>query len=160
MDDTSRGRSWYRKLTQDWPCALGDWAWWACVVVPADFLNRQTLRKVLHIFAITVLVLAFWQIVGAFDALVFSADLVLYLDVMTPVLLLALKEQIGAAVYEAQRTMRYIMQSAAKNAARWRRFGRRQLHRRRIASQAGRKGGEDREGDGFFGPLPASLQFA
>jgi hypothetical protein len=78
------------------------------VVQFAAFLNRLTLRRMLEIFAITLLVLVFIQTLPIDLAFLFAGDTLMYLEIVTLSSLLAAGIRVRAL-------LRYLAQSA-KNA--------------------------------------------
>ncbi len=99
---------WWQKWTVDRPAAFGDWLWIVFVVQFADFVNRLTLRRVLEIFAITVLTLAFIQTFPIDLAFLFAGDTLMYLEIVTLTSLLAANLRIRVLLH-------YLAQSS-KNA--------------------------------------------
>jgi hypothetical protein len=102
-------RDWWQKWTVDKPAAFGDWLWTVFVVQLADFLNRLTLRRVLEIFAITLLALAFMQTFPIDLAFLFAGDVLMYLEIVTLTSLVAASIRVRALLH-------YLAQSS-KNAA-------------------------------------------
>jgi hypothetical protein len=96
-------RDWWQKWTVDKPAAFGDWLWMAFVVQFADFLNRLTLRRVLEIFAITVLALFFVQTFPIDLAFLFAGDILMYLEIVAVASLVAASVRVKALLqYLAQ----------------------------------------------------------
>jgi hypothetical protein len=101
-------RDWWQKWTVDKPAAFGDWLWMVFVVQFADFLNRLTIRRVLGIFAITVLALFFVQTFPIDLAFLFAGDILMYLEIV------ALASLVAASV-RVKALLQYLAQSS-KNA--------------------------------------------
>jgi len=82
----------WRKLTIDWPCALGDWLWANLVVAPAMFLDWLTIRRAARIILQFALVMAFFlffeQIAALHIASLFAVDANAYLDLFAAIFLL------------------------------------------------------------------------
>jgi hypothetical protein len=78
------------------------------VVQFAAFLDRLTLRRVLEIFAITLLALAFVQTFPVDLAFLFAVDILMYLEIATLASLVAANVRVRAL-------LRYVAQSS-KNA--------------------------------------------
>jgi hypothetical protein len=72
-------------------------------VVPADFLNRITLGKMLRILAIVILAVAVAQTVPLDLAILYAGDLLVYFEVFTAVSLLAAQGRARAAWYLIRR---------------------------------------------------------
>jgi hypothetical protein len=88
----------WRKLTVDWPCALGDWLWATLVVAPAAFLDCLTYRSVfkmaLRIGFFAVLLFYFQEIVSFDLTFLFYIDVTAYPEIAaTLFVLLSLSPQ-------------------------------------------------------------------
>jgi hypothetical protein len=112
--------NWWRKLTLDWPCALGDWLWWALVVVPADFLNWLTFKRAILIVGMILFFFSACQILGASDAFVFAGDAMLYFDVVTTILLVAVRGHTRQIVSAVARQVRATAAEASGMLSRYR----------------------------------------
>ena len=88
----------WRKLTVDWPCALGDWLWANLVVAPATFLDWLTIRRVARVILQFALIVAFFlffeQIAALHLASLFAIDANAYLDLFVAIFLLASRGQV------------------------------------------------------------------
>lgn len=98
FDCANMKTDWRRKISIDWPCALGDWLWGMLVVSPAHFLDRLTLKRVAMIAGLLVLVYGFGQVFALEIAVVFAADAMVYFDVLTAVMLISAKRRIRDVV--------------------------------------------------------------
>ena len=88
----------WKKLTIDWPCALGDWLWPNFVVAPASFLDWLTLRRaariVLQIALFVALLVYFQQIFPTDLTFLFTMDANVYLDVFVAVFVFVARGQL------------------------------------------------------------------
>jgi hypothetical protein len=73
------------------------------VVLPADFLDRLTLRKIIAFLPIAVLVVAFAHNVPLPPEILFLGDALAYLDILTIIFLLAAIGRAGAGLYVVRR---------------------------------------------------------
>ena len=102
----------WRKLTRDWPCAMGDILWWAFVTAPKASLERLTLPRVLVLFAIIFLACLFAQM-GSFDfAFVLTGDTIFYLEILSAVMLAAARGHVRVAVHAVMRWVRETVRNA------------------------------------------------
>jgi len=129
----------WRKLTIDWPCALGDWLWAVLVVAPAAFLDRLTFRLILRIVAqialIAVLFMYFEDIAALHLTMLFTFDVTAYLEIATTVFFLVARGHAWQAIVAMWRSINLVLQNWSKMLLR---FGTRQ---RRNANAMRRKKG-------------------
>jgi hypothetical protein len=92
-------KSWWRRWTVDRPAAFGDWLWLVLVVLPADFLDRLTIRKLLAFIPFAILAIAIAHNVPLPPEILFLGDALAYLDILTLVFLLAALGRAGAILY-------------------------------------------------------------
>ena len=151
-------KNWWWRWTVERPAALGDWLWLVLVVLPADFLDRLTFRKVVALLLpLAILTIAFAHNVPLPPEVLFLGDAFAYLDVLTILLMLA---ALGRA-----RQLLYVVHIALANAARSLAKAlvpetrRTDARHRRARDEGGRKrpprGSTGSEGDGFLFPCGA-----
>jgi hypothetical protein len=92
-------KSWWWRWTVERPAAFGDWLRLMLVVLPADFLNRLTVRKIIALIPLAILIIAFAHHVPLPPEIVFLGDALAYLDILTIVLVLAAIARAGAILY-------------------------------------------------------------
>jgi len=138
----------WRKLTIDWPCALGDWLWLHVIVAMATFLERLTLRRVVLYVGLLVLVIAFAQAMPAEFAYVFAGDTLTYLEIASAAVIAATRGQVRLALKRA--TQAVVRFAAGLRLAR-RRPGERG---RRAVRAAARRGRADGGGSSKDDPAP------
>lgn len=90
---------WRHKLSIEWPCAVGDWLWWAVVVAPAQFLNWLTFKRVAMIAGLLVFVYGFGQIFAIDIAIVFATDAMIYFDVLTAVTVISARQHVRRSLH-------------------------------------------------------------
>jgi hypothetical protein len=105
-------KNWWWKWTVERPAAFGDWLW-LVVVLPADFLDRLTIRKVIAFVPVVILVIAFAHNVPLPPQILFIGDALAYLDILTIVFFLAAIGRAGAILY----FMRQIVGNAVRGLA-------------------------------------------
>ncbi|MBA2587602.1 MAG: hypothetical protein H0U98_03160 [Alphaproteobacteria bacterium] len=93
-------KDWWHKITIDWPCALGDWLWWALVVAPANFIDGLTRRRVLHVIGFVLLLIFFQQVVMFDLTFLFGLDLGLLMEVAAAIFVLSARDR-GRALAHA-----------------------------------------------------------
>lgn len=96
----------WRKLTVDWPCALGDWLWLNLVVAVAAFLGRLTFRRIVLFVGLLILTIAFAQIASVDFAFVFAGDMMFYLEVASAVVIVATRGLLRQAANVAAQAVR------------------------------------------------------
>jgi hypothetical protein len=89
----------WQKWTIDKPAALGDWLWIVFVVQFAAFLDQLTFRRVLEIFAITLLALFFVQTFPIDLAFLFAGDILMYLEIVALASLVAASVRVKALLH-------------------------------------------------------------
>src|SRR5215472_5276504 len=82
-------KNWWWTWTVERPAAFGDWLWLMLVVLPADLLNRLTVRKAIAFIPVVVLILAFAHNIPLPPEILFLGDALAYFDVLTIIFLLA-----------------------------------------------------------------------
>ena len=115
---------WWRKLTFEWPVALGDRLWWALVMTPAEFLNALTVKRVfwkaVWFAAIVVLVYGLAQTFPLDTALVFAGDTMIYLEIVTAIMFVAARAHVRVTLDVARHRIRDAAQSLSRNFIRYR----------------------------------------
>ena len=87
----------WRKLTRDWPCALGDILWWTFVTAPKASLEKVTLSRALIFSALFFLAFLFARM-GSFDfVFLLGGDTIFYLEIVSAVMLAAARGHIRVA---------------------------------------------------------------
>jgi hypothetical protein len=104
-------KDWWWRWTVEKPAAFGDWLWLVLVVLPAERLERLTIRKIIALLPIAVLAIAFAHNIPLPPEILFLGDALAYLDILAIVLLLAAMGRAGAILYLVRRM--------AGDAARW-----------------------------------------
>jgi hypothetical protein len=104
-------KNWWRRWTVERPAAFGDWLWLALVVLPANVLDRLTVRKVIVLSPVAILAIAFAHNIPLPPAIVFPGDALAYLDILTILFMLAAIGRAGALLY--------FVRQATGNALRW-----------------------------------------
>jgi hypothetical protein len=92
-------KNWWWRWTVERPAALGDWLWRLLVVLPADFLDRLTIRKIIAFVPLVIFIIAFAHNIPLPPEIVFLGDALAYLDVLTILFLLAAMGRAGAILY-------------------------------------------------------------
>ena len=92
-------KDWWWRWTVEKPAAFGDWLWLVLVVLPAEKLERLTIRKIIALLPILAVVIAFAHNIPMPPEIVFLGDALAYLDILTIVLLLAAIGRLGAFLY-------------------------------------------------------------
>jgi len=92
-------KNWWWIWTVERPAAFGDWLWLMLVVLPADFLNRLTVRKVIAFIPVVILIVAFAHNIPLPAEILFLGDALAYFDVLTIVFLLAAIARAGIIVH-------------------------------------------------------------
>jgi hypothetical protein len=130
-------KNWWRRWTVDKPAAFGDWLWLVLVVLPAELLDRLTIRKGIAFLPVIVLAIAFAHNVPLPPEILFLGDALAYLDTLSIFLLLAAIGRAGAILY----FVRQMAGSAARALARalTQTLRRADFRHRRAHSGAGRK---------------------
>jgi hypothetical protein len=82
-------KDWWWRWTVEKPAAFGDWLWLVLVVLPAEWLDRLTIRKIIALLPLVALVIAFSHNIPLPPEVVFLGDALAYLDILTIVLFLA-----------------------------------------------------------------------
>jgi hypothetical protein len=101
----------WRKLTIDWPCALGDLLWWTFVTAPIASLEKLTLRRIVIFFAI-LLVAGVLARIGSLDfAFMFAGDTVFYLEIASAVMFAAARGHARVAARAIAHTVREIVRT-------------------------------------------------
>lgn len=102
----------WRKLTLDWPCALGDFLWWTFVTAPKASLKKITLSRALIFCAFFFLACLFARM-GSFDfAFLLGGDTIFYLEIVSAVMLAAARGHIRVAVRAIMRQAGETVRSA------------------------------------------------
>lgn len=108
----------WRKLSIDWPCALGDWLWAAVVVAPAKFLDWLSPRRAARVILQLALVLAFFlffeQIAAFHVASLFAIDANAYIDLFVAIFVLFTRQHVRQMLHVAGRRVRFFVRSRAK----------------------------------------------
>jgi hypothetical protein len=127
----------WRKLTVDWPCALGDWLWATLVVAPAAFLDCLTYRSVfkmaLRIGFFAVLLFYFQEIVSFDLTFLFYIDVTAYPEIAATLFVLVAAGFAGRTLGGAARFARPIVLGWSKTLLR---FGTRQRRTRAMRHNA------------------------
>jgi hypothetical protein len=89
----------WRRWTVERPAAFGDWLWLVLVVLPADWLDKLTWRKIIAFIPVIVLAIAIAHNVPLPPEILFLGDALAYLDMLTILLLLAAIGRVGAILY-------------------------------------------------------------
>jgi hypothetical protein len=92
-------KNWWWRWTVEKPAAFGDWLCLVLVVMPAELLDRLTLRKAIALIPIVILVIAFAHNIPLPPEILFIGDALAYLDILTIVFLLAAIGRAGAILY-------------------------------------------------------------
>ena len=102
----------WRKLTRDWPCALGDFLWWAFVTAPKASLGSLTLARVLIFFAVLFLACFFAQM-GYFDfVFLLTGDTIFYLELVSAVMFVAARGHVRVMAHAIMRRIRDMVSNA------------------------------------------------
>jgi hypothetical protein len=104
-------KSWWWTWTVERPAAFGDWLWLILVVLPAEFLDRLTLRKVIAFLPLAIFAIAFAHNIPLPPEVVFVGDALAYLDILTILFLLTAIGRAG--------TLLYFVRQAVGSMARW-----------------------------------------
>jgi hypothetical protein len=107
-------KNWWRRWTVERPAAFGDWLRLVLVVLPADFLNKLTVRKVIALIPVAILLVAFAQHIPLPAEIVFFGDALAYLDILTIVFVLAAIARAGAILYFVRQMAESIAHRLAK----------------------------------------------
>jgi hypothetical protein len=107
-------KNWWRRWTVERPAAFGDWLRLVLVVLPADFLNKLTVRKVIALIPVAILLVAFAQHIPLPPEIVFFGDALAYLDILTIVFVLAAIARAGAILYFVRQMAESIAHRLAK----------------------------------------------
>jgi hypothetical protein len=127
----------WRKLTIDWPCALGDWLWAVLVVAPAAFLDRLTFKRVVLLVILALAIIAFLQIASIDLAVVWGMDVSFYFDVLIAVMLITARTRARQMLLVVGRKIRQLTFTVSAIVGQYRNRGR----QRRDASAMLRKRG-------------------
>jgi hypothetical protein len=92
-------KNWWWRWTVERPAAFGDWLWLVLVVLPADFLDRVTIRKVIAFVPVVILAIAFAHNIPLPPEILFFGDALAYLDILAIAFLLASIGRAGAILY-------------------------------------------------------------
>jgi hypothetical protein len=107
-------KSWWWRWTVEGPAAFGDWLRLMLIVLPADFLNRLTVRKVIALIPVAVLIIAFAHHIPLPPEIVVLGDALAYLDILTIVFVLAAIARAGAILYFARHIAGKVAHGLAK----------------------------------------------
>jgi len=92
-------KNWWQRWTVERPAAFGDWLWLVLVVLPAEWLDRLTIRKIIAFIPVVILVIAFAHNIPLPPEILFLGDALAYLDMLTLLFLLAAIGRAGAILY-------------------------------------------------------------
>jgi len=105
----------WRKLTIDWPCMLGDWLW-ANIAMPFAALPRQmTVRRAIFIAVLLVAAIGLAQLVTADAALFMAGDLAFYCEIASAVLFIVVRGHIRDFAHVAKA----VLKQATRRVAAW-----------------------------------------
>ena len=107
-------KDWWWRWTVEKPAAFGDWLWLVLVVLPAEWLDRLTIRKMIALLPIVAFAIAFTHNVPLPPEVVFLGDALAYLDILAIVLMLAAIGRASAILYFVRR----MAEDAARRLAR------------------------------------------
>ena len=107
-------KNWWWRWTVERPAAFGDWFWLVLVVLPADFLDRLTLRKIIAFVPVVILAIAFAHNIPLPPEILFLGDALAYLDILTIVFLLAAIGRAGAILYFVRQVVGNTARALAK----------------------------------------------
>src|SRR5258705_6393014 len=96
----------WRKLTLDWPCALGNWLWLILVVKPAALIDRLTFRRILQLAGVILFFMFFQLLVSAHLGFLFGMDVSALLDFIGVVLLVNIGGRARQALLVTAQTVR------------------------------------------------------
>jgi hypothetical protein len=138
----------WRKLTIEWPCALGDWLWANLVIAPATFLDWLTLRRaariVLQIALFVVLLVYFQQIFPTDLTFLFTMDANVYLDIFVAVFVFAVRGQLRQVLRAVAAKISQSLQIGARTLLRfWGRQRRNLTAMRRKLGSGGSRASDD-----------------
>ena len=147
-------KNWWWRWTVERPAAFGDWLWLMLVVLPADFLDRLTFRKIIAFLPIVILAIAFAHNIPPPPEILFLGDALAYLDMLTILFLLAAIGRAGAILYFVRQMVGHAARGLAK--ALMPAFPRADSRHRRANRAIGRKRlfGRSKQLDDDCGPLP------
>ena len=147
-------KNWWRRWTVDRPAAFGDWLWLVLVVLPADFLDRLTWRKIIAFVPAVILAIAFAHNIPLPPEILFLGDALAYLHMLAILFLLAAIGRAGAILYFVRQMVGKAARGLAKALAPA--FRRADSRHRRANSASGRKRlfGRSSKPEDDCGPLP------
>ncbi|GAB2537490.1 hypothetical protein [Rhodanobacter koreensis] len=134
----------WRKLTIDWPCALGDWLWLNLVVAVAIFLGQLTFRRVVLFAGLLILTIAFAQIASIDFAFVFAGDMMFYFEIASAVVIVATRGHVRRAMNVAAQVGHNSLQRLASTLLR---RGRRERRKASAVKRTGCSGGTGQSDD-------------
>jgi hypothetical protein len=110
-------KNWWRRWTVERPAAFGDWLWLVLVVLPAEWLDRLTIRKIIAFVPVVILAIAFAHNVPLPPEILFLGDALAYLDMLTILFLLAAIGRAGAILYFVRQMIGNAARALAKTLA-------------------------------------------
>ncbi len=94
--------NWWKNISIDWPCAVGDWLWLNLVLMPLRTISNIKRRQLLQILVFVVLLIFLQQVLIMHLTFLFGVDLDLLMEVSGAIFVLSLREHVKVTSRQAR----------------------------------------------------------